>query len=155
MHKLNELREMLMEELNKCASKGELSAGSLDVVDKLTHAIKSIDTILAMEEAGYSNEGGYSGARGRGRYAKRDSMGRYSSRGGSYNAYDDGSYDDMSYEGGSYRGGRGGNRGGYSRNYRDGAKDELKMELKDIAMDTNDPEAKQMIHRWIKELEQD
>lgn len=143
MHKLHELREMLMKELNKCASKGELSTGTLDVVDKLTHAVKSIDTILAMEEAGYSNEDGYSGARGRGTYAKRDSMGRYSNRGNSYNAYDDNSYDDMSY----------GYRGNY-RNYRDGAKDELKMELKEIAMDTKDPEAKQMIHNWIREIEQ-
>ena len=81
MHKLHELREMLMEELNKCASKGELSAGSLDIVDKLTHAVKSIDTILAMEESGYSRDD-YSYARGRGRYAKRDSMGRYSGEGG-------------------------------------------------------------------------
>ena len=56
-------------------------------------------------ESGYSERGGSSYARGRGRYAKRDSMGRYSSRGGM--SYDE----DMSYA----RGGRGGNRGGYSR----------------------------------------
>lgn len=85
MHKLYELRDMLMEELEKCTDKGELSAGSLEIVDKLTHSIKSIDTILAMEEAGYSNDDGYSYrgysyARGR-RNARRDSMGRYSRRG--------------------------------------------------------------------------
>lgn len=90
MHKMEELKQMLMDELNKVTKKGELSAGSLDVVDKLTHSIKSIDTIIAMDEAGYSN--GYSGrnntdmsydrgnsyARGIGSNAKRDSMGRYS-----------------------------------------------------------------------------
>ena len=81
MHKMEELRDMLCDELDKITSKGELSAGSLDIVDKLTHSIKSIDTIIAMEDAGYSNESGYSYARGRGRYAKRDSMGRYSNRG--------------------------------------------------------------------------
>ena len=55
MHKMEELRDMLCDELDEVMKKGELSAGSLDVVDKLTHSIKSIDTILAMEEAGYSN----------------------------------------------------------------------------------------------------
>lgn len=91
MKNMDELREMLCEELEKITKKGELSAGMLDVIDKLTHSIKSIDTIMAMEEAGYSNEnvpGGSSYARGR--YARRDSMGRYS-RGGR-------SYDDYSYE---------------------------------------------------------
>ena len=148
MHKLNELRDMLMEEIEKCADKG-ISAGSLDVIDKLTHAVKSIDTIMAMEEAGYSND--YSNARGRGRNARRDSMGRYSSR-----MYND---DDMSYEGGSYRGNsRGGsyrrnNRGSYNYS-RDEAKDELASQLREIAMDTEDPEAKQMIHKWIKQVEE-
>ncbi len=155
MHKLEELREMLMEELEKCSDKGELSAGSLEVIDKLAHAIKSIDTIMAMEEGGYSNE--YSNARGRGRNARRDSMGRYSRGGGSYRggSYDD-SYDDMSYE---YNGGsnvRGGGRGGYSRRgySRDDAKMELAKELREIAMDTEDSEVKQMLHKWIKQVEE-
>lgn len=69
MHKMEELKEMLCEELDKITKKGELSAGSLDVIDKLTHSIKSIATIIAMDEAqGYD---GYSGARA-GR--RRDSM---------------------------------------------------------------------------------
>ena len=67
MHKMEELREKLVRELEELSSKGELSMGSLDAIDKLTHSIKSIDTILAMK--GYSNDG-YS--------YKRDSMGRYS-----------------------------------------------------------------------------
>ena len=72
MQKMEELRDMLCEELDKITKKGELSAGSLDVVDKITHSIKSIDTIMAMN--GYSN--GYSN---RNSYARRrDSMGRYS-----------------------------------------------------------------------------
>lgn len=99
MAKMEELKEMLCEELDKIAKKGELSTGSLDVIDKLTHSIKSIDTIMAMEDAGYSERGysrdmsyndgrmmrgdsyerGNSYARGRGSNAKRDSRGRYSS----------------------------------------------------------------------------
>ena len=47
MHKMEELKEMLCEELDKITKKGELSAGSLDVVDKLTHSIKSIDTKIS------------------------------------------------------------------------------------------------------------
>lgn len=148
MQKMEELREMLCAELEKITKKGELSAGSLDVVDKLTHSIKSIDTIMAMEDSGYSNESGYSYARGdgrgRGRYARRDSMGRYSSRGGSYD--DDGSYMDGSYA----RDGRM-NRG-YSRH---DAKEELAMDLKDLKRDAKDQETERMIDRWIKQLEQD
>lgn len=127
MHKMYELRDMLMDELEKCTNKGELSAGSLDVVDKLTHSIKSIDTILAMEEAGYSNDG-YSGARGRGRYARRDSMGRYSR--------------DYGY------GGRYSHRG-YSRD-----KDELMEQLRDLEMSTQDETTKQMIRKFIMQAEE-
>lgn len=56
MHAMEELRGMLCEELEKITHQGELSAGSLEAVDKLTHSIKSIDTITAMEDAGYSND---------------------------------------------------------------------------------------------------
>lgn len=151
MHKLEELRDMLMDEIEECTEKG-ISTGSLDVIDKLTHAVKSIDTIIAMEDAGYSNDD-YSYARGRGRYAKRDSMGRYSSMRGRSNdgrmMYDGGSYEN---EGGSYRGGS--YRGGSYRYSRDDAKSELASQLRDIAMDTDDPEAKQMIHKWLKQVEE-
>lgn len=72
MHKLEELREMLMKELEECTKKG-LSASSLDIIDKLTHSIKSIDTIMAMGD--YSQESGNS--YGRSYRRGRDSMGRY------------------------------------------------------------------------------
>jgi hypothetical protein len=81
---MEELREKLVKELEELSSKGELSMGSLDAIDKLTHSIKSIDTILAM--SGYSgDEYSY------GRSYKRDSMGRYArdnySRARSYDGY--------------------------------------------------------------------
>ena len=41
MHELYELKEKLMKELNEYASQ-EMSAGSLEVIDKLSHAIKNI-----------------------------------------------------------------------------------------------------------------
>lgn len=76
MHKMMELRDMLCDELEKFTGVDSLSASHLDTVDKLTHSIKSIDTIIAMEDAGYSSNS-YSNARGR-MNARRDSRGRYS-----------------------------------------------------------------------------
>jgi hypothetical protein len=101
LYDLCEKVEGELAELNK-KTKGSMSAGDLEVMDKLTHTLKSIKTTLAMIEAdgGYSGEysgnygdGGGSYARGRGRNARRDSMGRYSSEDGysRRGSYDDGS----------------------------------------------------------------
>lgn len=100
MHEIYELKEQLMKELEEYGKKGEMSTGSLEVVDKLAHTIKNLCKIIetAEEEGEYSMADGrsyrdgrmYEGntmrsyARGRGRNAKRDSMGRYSSAGYSY-----------------------------------------------------------------------
>ena len=102
MHELYELKDMLCKELKDYGSKGELTPGTLEVVDKLAHAAKNIDKIIEAyeEEEGYSSRpyddgmngsyarrGGYSrnmGGSNRGSYARgrmnarRDSMGRYS-----------------------------------------------------------------------------
>lgn len=105
MKDLHEMCETLSRELSEANKKvmqggGKLSGSDLDYVDKLTHAIKSIKTTIAMAEAeedGYSgrsypvygrsyddgdmrsyNDGrSYAGRRN----ARRDSMGRYSGRG--------------------------------------------------------------------------
>ena len=99
MGKFHKIEEMLEGELMKIGSEGKLTTSSLEVGDKAAHFLKSIKTIDAMEEAeGNSYDGDYgmrrdgrsygynydgmSYARGRGRNAKRDSMGRYSSEGG-------------------------------------------------------------------------
>ena len=76
-----DLKKMLCKELEEVSRQKELSAGDLEVVDKLTHSIKSLVTIMAMEEGGYSYNDGYSGAR------RRDTMGRYADSG---RYYDDG-----------------------------------------------------------------
>ena len=107
MHELYEIKEMLMNELKQYSNKGELTSGTLEVVDKLTHSIKNICKIIEAYEAeeeyssrGSYNDGSYRGngyarggrrysyendnmsyARGRGRNARRDSMGRYASEG--------------------------------------------------------------------------
>ena len=69
---------------------GELSGGDVDYIDKLTHTLKSIKAIIAMEEAD-SDGGGWSSAprggtgrtRTRTRTPRRDGMGRYSRADGS------------------------------------------------------------------------
>lgn len=96
MHDLYELKERLLKELEEYGKRGDLSASSLDMVDKLAHAAKNLCKVIEdMEGEEYSNyggsyydgmvpRGGHSYRRGsyaRGRNARRDSMGRYSSDG--------------------------------------------------------------------------
>ena len=77
MRSMEELKELLNDELDKIAREGELTAGSLDTIDKLTHSIKSIDTIMAMHGGSYENRS-YARDRGSRSYQNRDSRGRYS-----------------------------------------------------------------------------
>ena len=68
---------------------GELSGGDVDYIDKLTHTLKSIKAVIAMEES--DSDGGWSSAprggtgrtRTRTRTPRRDGMGRYSRADGS------------------------------------------------------------------------
>lgn len=86
-NKLYELKEKLCKELEEYSAK-DLSPQSLEVVDKLCHAIKNLDKIIEKyEEKEYSNAyrmaynpyGMYNdGSYARGRNTRRDSMGRYS-----------------------------------------------------------------------------
>lgn len=94
MKELLELKEMLCDELKKYGEK-DLTTGSLDVVDKLAHAVKNLDKIIEEYDGEYSGrmmpryyyddgmsyeaDGRGSSRSYRGRsYARRDSMGRYS-----------------------------------------------------------------------------
>lgn len=138
--KMYDLRDMLEEELDRVAEKGTITREALEFIDKLTHSIKSIDTILAMQEAGYSNddysyEGGYSDARGRGRNAKRDSRGRYSSERGMYPR--------RSYEGRSYA--RSG-RDGYSGH------DDMMSMLEDMMEDSTDSRERDTIKKMMDRM---
>lgn len=72
------LKNMLCEELEELVEKGELNTSNLDCVDKLTHSIKSLDTIMAMEDSECDDEYGYSGSRYRdSRYNGRSYSRRY------------------------------------------------------------------------------
>lgn len=104
MHKLMEYICEELEELERKADKeGKLSMQEIEYADKLAHIKKSLLTSEAMwEESGFSEAGGsgsyargqgggsrggrsnYSGAYARGRSSRRDSMGRFSRDGGSY-----------------------------------------------------------------------
>lgn len=133
---LHEMCETLSREIGEANEKiraagGKLSAGDLDYVDKLTHALKSVKATVAMME----DEDGYSG---------------YYPMGGTY-TYDRGG----SYRGGSYAGRRNARRDsmgrysgerGYSRN-------DLSDKMRDLMEDAPDERTRQEIQRMVEKLE--
>ena len=144
MHELYKLKEMLCKELEEYGSKGDLSAGSLEIVDKLAHALKNLDKIIETKEEESDEE--YSGAMYR--------------RGGSYR-YDDGMMTGGSYRGGSYARGRGSNarrdsmgryssRGGYSR--AEGDMHEIVEELRSM-MDSLPEEKRHEVERFVEKVD--
>ena len=157
MDYMHDMKDLLCAELEDYAEKGKksgkMSMGDLESIHKLTDTVKNIMKIdVLKEEAGYSEdgtymgegriygtsyddgmhrEGGYSYARGR-RYARRDSMGRYSR--------DDG----MSYA----RCGRG-MRGGYSR---DEGKHYMMEQLEEMMEEAEKPAEKDALRRCMDAL---
>ena len=157
MKHLEELKETIKRELEKFAKQGDVSVNTLEKIHKLSDTYKNLCKIEMLEE---ESEGGYSEARagrgrgrssyemggmsydddimyserrGRGRNARRDSMGRYSS------------------EGGSYEGGSSYERGGYSR---DEATDWMMRELGSM-MEDADPKQREALKKCMRELERD
>ena len=137
MKTYHDLKDMLCRELDEITKKGELTAGSLDTVDKLTHSIKSIETIIAMNEAQDGESGYYpyigeyrsyedgmvdNYRRGRSGARRRDSMGRYSRE----------------------------KRGGYSR---DDAREDMIEDLRELMNEAKDESTKKQYHKFIRELE--
>lgn len=128
---LHEMCETLSRELGEANEKvrqggGSLNGSDLDYIDKLTHAIKSIKTTIAMIEADDGESGMYPyhynmnrGSYNRmGSYARRrDSMGRYSSA------------------------------RGYSRD------DDMIAELRDLMNEAPDEKMKQEFQRFIDKIE--
>lgn len=104
MHNIHKLKDMLMEELEEYGEKGELTPGSLDVVDKLAHSVKNICKIIDdCENEEYSGTyrggsyrgGSYDGGMGGGSYARggrRGGANQYGSytRSGGYSRAEDG-----------------------------------------------------------------
>ena len=157
MHYMHDLKDLLCAELEDYAEKGKksgkMSMGDLDSIHKLTDTVKNILKIdMLEEESGYSEDGhymgegriygtsydddmrrggGYSYARGRGRYAKRDSMGRYSRA-----------------DGYMRRDGRG-MRDGYSR---EDGKAYMMEQLEDMMDDAEKPAEKEALRRCMEAL---
>ena len=162
MHKLIELREMLMDELEQITDRGQITEGSLGIVDKLTHSIKSIDTIIAMESESRESRDGYSGRRYRDG-GSRESRDGYSGRryrdGGSRESRDGYSagYDDGGRSGrrrdsmGRFADGGTSGRRGYSR---DEAKDMMIADLEGMMGEVS-PETQHAIQKAVKALEQE
>lgn len=132
MEYMHELKEKLCEELEEIARKGELGAGDLEIVHKLTDTIKNLDKIEMLEEdGGYSRDGDWE-MEGRGRYnrgssyarRKRDSMGRYSRE---------------------WRDGR------YSR---DDAKEHMIDQMEQLMNGTQNEREREIIKRAMEQLEQ-
>ena len=155
MEYIEKIKKMLCKELDEYAMKQKLTGGDLDMIWKLTDTVKNLDKISILEESeeGYSEARGgrgrggrsymggssydddmmYSERRGRGSNARRDSMGRYSSEGGS--SYEDYPEDRMD--------------GRYSR---DDAKDHLMDKLGE-AMRTADPNEREILKEAMRKIE--
>ena len=150
MEYIEKIKKMLCKELDEYAMKGKLTMADLDAVHKLTDTVKNLDKIemLEGESDGYPEARGgrsymhgssydddmmYSERRGRGRNARRDSMGRYSSDNG------------MSYE--NYSEERMDRR--YSR---DDAKDHMMNKLGSM-MEDADPNEREILKDCMRKLE--
>ena len=152
MEYIEKIKKMLCKELEEFAETGKLKTpADISMLKDLTGAIKNIDKIEIYEEEkeGYSEARGrgrsymhgssydddmmYSERRGRGRYAKRDSMGRYSSDMGS-------SYDDYS-------------EARMDRRYsRDDAKDHMMNKLGEM-MTSADEEQREILKDAMRKIE--
>lgn len=136
MEYMHELKEKLCDELEEIARKGELGAGDLEIIHKLTDTIKNLDKIEMLEDGGYSQAGDWEiegRAYNRGNsYSrrKRDSMGRYSRDGRMMRS--------------GYRDGR-----MYSRAE---AKDDIIDQIEDMMGDADEKE-KTILRRAMTELE--
>lgn len=146
MHKMMMLRDNLEEELEKFADK-PLNEQSLDLVDKLAHAIKCIDTVSAMERA---ENDGYSGRSYRDGMSRRTYRDDYSGDGVSGRRYFYTQRDGMS--GMRRRDSLGRYADGYSGGYsHDEAKDRLMNEMQGMMGDVS-PEAQHAIQKAINAL---
>ena len=139
MEYMHELKEKLCDELEEIAKKGELGAGDLEIVHKLTDTIKNIDKIEIMkEDGGYSQAGDWE-MEGRGSYnrgssyrRKRDSMGRYARDGMGYR--DDRMMPDRMYS-------------------RADAKEDMMVKMEDLMAMAGSEKERKAIERCMNQLE--
>lgn len=58
MESLHKLKKMMCRELDEISNKGDMSAGDLEAVHKLTDTIKNIDKIMYLESDDEYSRGG-------------------------------------------------------------------------------------------------
>ena len=155
MKHLDGLLKLIENEFEAIENNGKFrSREEIDSVYKLIDIAKDVYCIWVYEEEmdggyseapydgrpyrgnSYSYDDGMTYSHGRGRNAKRDSMGRYSREGNSY----DGGYS---------------NRSGYSRNYSmaDGNEQYI-QELRNLMNNAHDEQTRQSLQRMIDKMEQ-
>lgn len=149
MDYIGKIKKTLCKELEEYGEKGKLTSSDIDMLYKVTDIVKNLGKIIMLEDDGgysemrsgriYGGMGGvsydddmYSERRGRGRNARRDSMGRYSSEGESYDDY-------------SERSTRGYSRGD--------AKDHMMHKLGEM-MEDADPKEREALKRCMRAIEE-
>lgn len=133
MHGIYKIEQMLCDELDEIGEKGELTAGTLDTVDKLSHALKNTQHVIEYYETmgDHSNAGGSYARGGRMNGGRRGGANQYGSYGGRY-------------------GGRVYGRDGYSR--ADGTEGMI-AELHSMMEDTSNPHIRSEIEKMISKIE--
>lgn len=139
MQTFYDLKKMLCKELEELtyAGNGQIRNDTeLDRIDKLTHSIKSLETVIAMKESEYGGESGhymppymwgnrsFEGEGGRSNAQRRNAMGQYSR-------------DERSM-----------------RSSRGGANEEIMAELRELMQETRDGETRKKFERFIMDLEE-
>lgn len=136
-----EIKERLCDELNEYAEKSRWTERDVEMIDKISHSIKSLMKYLEMSERWDDNRSFYSRGRSmdRGRYYRDDYS--YDNR-----YYDDRYRNDRYYDNGSSM-----NRGGYSR---DDGDDHKKMieELENMISNTSDTDIKEAMKKTLSQL---
>lgn len=156
---MDKMIDVVCDEIDKIANKG-LSTSNLETAYKLVDMYKDLKTVQAMEDSEYGeysnnsysmrgyDDNGSSYARGRGRNARRDSMGRYSRDGMGYSdAYD--RYSQAKYE---YRHSRDDGAKQMIMESLDGYMDDMTRKLEDMMQDADTAEEKQTIQRYVQKL---
>lgn len=147
MHELYELKEKLMKELEEYGRKGDLSAGTLDVVDKLAHTVKNLCKII--EDAEYSSMGGSYESN----YARGGSYANNGGRGGRGGGY---SNNMGGMQGGSFARGDGRGRGSNANRdsmgrYSSGSA--FADELRELMEDAPDERTRNELERLANKME--
>lgn len=137
MEYMDKLKDKLCEELDEIARKGELGAGDLEIVHKLTDTIKNLDKIEMLEDGGYSQAGYRDGGSSYNRGSSYANRGKHYVR-GHY------SRDGYSMEGR-------GNRGGYSRH---DAKEAVMEQMEMMMEQAGSEREREAIRRCISQLDQ-